>query len=85
MGVDPKFFMEEISPEGSHFPRAIDCLQQLSTAFYPGEKLKAIHHKFQEVSRTVQSHFGADNVMNMDNLFPVFLFVVFRFLLSKPS
>ena len=78
LGVDPKFFMEEISPEGSHFPTAIDCLQQLSTTFSPGEKLKVIHQTFQEVSRTVQSQLGADYVMNMDDLFPVFLFVVVR-------
>ena len=46
IGVDTKFFMEDISPEGSP---AIDCLQQLSTAFSPGDKLKVIHQTFQEV------------------------------------
>ena len=78
LGVDPKFFIEEITPEGSHFPTAVDCLQQLSTTFSPGKKLQVIHQTFQEVSRSVQAHLGADYVMNMDDLFPVFLFVVVR-------
>lgn len=78
LGVDPKFFIEEVAPEGSHFPTAVDCLQQLSTTFSPGKKLQVIHQTFQEVSRSVQAHLGADYVMNMDDLFPVFLFVVVR-------
>ena len=78
LGVGPKFFIKEIAPEGSHFPTAVDCLQQLSTTFSPGKKLQVIHQTFQEVSRSVQAHLGADYVMNMDDLFPVFLFVVVR-------
>lgn len=78
LGVDQKFFIEEIAPDGSHFPTAVDCLQQLSTTFSPGQKLRVIHQTFQEVSRSVQTHLGADYVMNMDDLFPVFLFVVVR-------
>lgn len=78
LGVDPKFLIEDITADGSHFPTAVDCLQQLSTTFSPGEKLKVIHQTFQEVSRTVQVQLGTDYVMNMDDLFPVFLFVVVR-------
>ena len=57
---------------------AVDCLQHLSTTFSPGEKLNVIHKTFQEVSRAVQAHLGSDFLWNMDDLFPVFLFVVVR-------
>lgn len=78
LGVDAKFCNEEIDPDSSCFSTAVDRLQQLSTTFSPGEKLQVIHQTFQEISRTVQSQLGNDYVMNMDDLFPVFLFVVVR-------
>ena len=37
-----------------------------------------IHQTFQEVSRVVQTHLGNGYVLNMDDLFPLFLFVVVR-------
>lgn len=78
LGVDLKFITEENSTQDAHFSGAVDCLQQLSTAFAPSEKLLVIHQTFQEVSRAVQAHLGSGYVMNMDDLFPVFLYVVVR-------
>jgi amyotrophic lateral sclerosis 2 protein len=57
---------------------AVDCLQQLSTTFSPGEKLNVIQSTFQEINKAVQTHHGAGFIWNMDDLFPVFQFVVVR-------
>ena len=57
---------------------AVDCLQQLSTTFSPGEKLDVIQSTFQEINKAVQTHHGAGFIWNMDDLFPVFQFVVVR-------
>ena len=56
---------------------AVECLQQLSTTFSPDEKLDVIQTTFQEINKAVQCRHGT-YLWNMDDLFPVFQFVVVR-------
>lgn len=67
------------------FAGAVDCLQQLSTNFSPGEKLQVIQNTFQEINAGVQARLqgvdgggGGSYLWNMDDLLPVFQFVVVR-------
>ena len=57
---------------------AVDCLQQLSNTLSPGEKLEVVRSTFQEINRAAQSRVQAGYFWNMDDLFPVFQFVVVR-------
>ncbi|KAK8727140.1 hypothetical protein OTU49_009715, partial [Cherax quadricarinatus] len=89
LGVDVKFWL----PEGAtimecsrtlgmvkdqHFTEAIETLQMLSTSFSPRDKLKLIHRTFQQVSKAVMNKLGNDYLWSMDDLFPVFQYVVVR-------
>ncbi|KAG0724053.1 Alsin [Chionoecetes opilio] len=89
LGVDVKFWL----PEGAslvessrtlgilkdqHFTEAIETLQMLSTSFSPRDKLNLIHCTFQLVSKAVMAKLGSNYLWSMDDLFPVFQYVVVR-------
>ncbi|XP_066983934.1 alsin isoform X4 [Macrobrachium rosenbergii] len=89
LGVDVKFWL----PEGTsliessrtigtvkdqHFTEAIETLQMLSTSFSPRDKLNLIHRTFQQVSKAVMTKLGSNYLWSMDDLFPVFQYVVVR-------
>lgn len=89
LGVDIKFWL----PEGAslvecsrtlgilkdqHFTEAIETLQMLSTSFSPRDKLALIHRTFQQVSKAVMTKLGSNYLWSMDDLFPVFQYVVVR-------
>lgn len=89
LGVDEKFwFLNDVSTGCSdeRLPLAkdkcyllpIEALQQLTTAFTPAEKLLVIQQTFTEVNKLVKHHLGQKFVWTMDDLFPVFQFVVIR-------
>ncbi|CAG5119646.1 unnamed protein product [Candidula unifasciata] len=60
------------------YAQAVDTLQQLSTAFSPIEKLKIIEQTFNEITKTVSLNLKDDHMWCMDDLFPIFQFVVVR-------
>uniref|UniRef100_A0A9L0T6G6 Alsin n=1 Tax=Equus caballus TaxID=9796 RepID=A0A9L0T6G6_HORSE len=60
------------------FASAIECLQQISTTFTPSDKLKVIQQTFEEISQSVLASLQEDFLWSMDDLFPVFLYVVLR-------
>ncbi|BFZ21760.1 hypothetical protein BsWGS_24799 [Bradybaena similaris] len=60
------------------YTAAVDTLQQLSTAFCPTDKLKVIEQSFNEITKTVTLALKDDHVWCMDDLFPIFQFVVVR-------
>lgn len=90
LGVDEKFvslkFPENFlsmernrisSVKDECFTAAIDALQHISTAFTAIDKLQAIRQTFEEINKEVQVGLG-DFLWNMDDLFPVFQYVVVR-------
>ena len=62
----------------SHFVKAIETLQQLKTNFTPFEKLTVILETFREVNKTGQIIVGKEHIWSMDDLFPVFQYIVVR-------
>ncbi|CAH2305970.1 alsin [Pelobates cultripes] len=60
------------------FSSAVECLQQISTTFTPSDKLKVIHQTFEEITQEVQEALNKSYLWSMDDLFPVFLYVVLR-------
>ncbi|KAM3855270.1 alsin isoform 3-T3 [Vipera latastei] len=60
------------------FASAVECLQQISTTFTPTDKLKVIQQTFEEISQSVLESLHEDFLWSMDDLFPVFLYVVLR-------
>ncbi|KAK0086427.1 hypothetical protein PV325_003204 [Microctonus aethiopoides] len=60
------------------FIEAIETLQQLKTTFSPLEKLLVIRSTFEQMTKTVQKQLGSSYLWTMDELFPVFNFVVVR-------
>ena len=62
----------------AHFVTAIETLQQLKTNFTPFEKLTVILETFREVNKTGQEIVGKEHVWSMDDLFPVFQYIVVR-------
>ncbi|XP_053554665.1 alsin isoform X2 [Bombina bombina] len=60
------------------FASAVECLQQISTTFTPSDKLKVIQQTFEEITQEVQGALKEDFLWSMDDLFPVFLYVVLR-------
>uniref|UniRef100_A0A8C2YDM5 Alsin Rho guanine nucleotide exchange factor ALS2 n=1 Tax=Coturnix japonica TaxID=93934 RepID=A0A8C2YDM5_COTJA len=60
------------------FASAVECLQQISTTFTPADKLKVIQQTFEEISQNVLESLQEDFLWSMDDLFPVFLYVVLR-------
>ncbi|XP_028319694.1 alsin isoform X3 [Gouania willdenowi] len=60
------------------FSSAVETLQQISTTFTPSDKLQVIQLTFEEISQRVQQQLQQDFLWSMDELFPVFLYVVLR-------
>ncbi|XP_060049477.1 alsin [Erinaceus europaeus] len=89
LGVQRKFWPVTLSILGESkkvlpttkdacFASAIECLQQISTTFTPSDKLKVIQQTFEEISQSVLASLQEDFLWSMDDLFPVFLYVVLR-------
>lgn len=92
LGVDEKFMSSKFhdniftmernlqrmsSIKDECFTNAIEALQHISTAFTAFDKLQAIRQTFEEINKEVQKGLG-DFLWNMDDLFPVFQYVVVR-------
>ncbi|KAL4715174.1 hypothetical protein ACJJTC_012221 [Scirpophaga incertulas] len=60
------------------FQESVETLQQLKTTFCPIEKLLVIRSTFQKMTTAVQRELGDNYLWSMDELFPVFHFVVVR-------
>ncbi|CAG5933897.1 unnamed protein product [Menidia menidia] len=60
------------------FASAVETLQQISTTFTPTDKLQVIQLTFEEITQEVQALLRQDFLWSMDDLFPVFLYVVLR-------
>ncbi|XP_056286802.1 alsin isoform X2 [Pseudoliparis swirei] len=60
------------------FSSAVETLQQISTTFTPSDKLQVIQLTFEEITQEVQALLQQDFLWSMDDLFPVFLYVVLR-------
>uniref|UniRef100_A0A7P0T9V4 Alsin n=1 Tax=Homo sapiens TaxID=9606 RepID=A0A7P0T9V4_HUMAN len=89
LGVQRKFWPATLSILGESkkvlpttkdacFASAVECLQQISTTFTPSDKLKVIQQTFEEISQSVLASLHEDFLWSMDDLFPVFLYVVLR-------
>ncbi|ELK04842.1 Alsin [Pteropus alecto] len=89
LGVQRKFWPVTLSVLGDTkkvlpttkdacFASAVECLQQISTTFTPSDKLKVIQQTFEEISQSVLASLQEDFLWSMDDLFPVFLYVVLR-------
>ncbi|CAH2104972.1 unnamed protein product [Euphydryas editha] len=85
LGIDQKFWSTnpQTSPTFSPmkeqlFNEAVETLQQLKTTFSPIEKLLVIRSTFQKMTTAVQQELGQNYLWSMDELFPVFHFVVVR-------
>uniref|UniRef100_A0A2K6THC4 Alsin Rho guanine nucleotide exchange factor ALS2 n=1 Tax=Saimiri boliviensis boliviensis TaxID=39432 RepID=A0A2K6THC4_SAIBB len=89
LGVQRKFWPATLSILGESkkvlpttkdacFASAVECLQQISTTFTPSDKLKVIQQAFEEISQSVLASLQEDFLWSMDDLFPVFLYVVLR-------
>ncbi|KAK3916569.1 Alsin [Frankliniella fusca] len=60
------------------FTEAVETLQQLKTTFSPFEKLLVIRSTFEQLTQAVKREVGSEYLWTMDELFPVFHFVVVR-------
>ncbi|XP_060683523.1 alsin isoform X1 [Hemiscyllium ocellatum] len=60
------------------YASAIESLQQISTTFTPADKLNVIQQTFEEITQEVLTMLQEDFLWSMDDLFPVFLYVVLR-------
>ncbi|XP_067358125.1 alsin isoform X2 [Channa argus] len=89
LGVQEKFWPVSVpvlgekqqvlsSTKDACFASAVETLQQISTTFTPSDKLQVIQLTFEEITQEVQSLLKQDFLWSMDDLFPVFLYVVLR-------
>ncbi|KAG5833177.1 hypothetical protein ANANG_G00273100 [Anguilla anguilla] len=89
LGVQQKFWPVSISVLGENqqilsgskdvcFASAVETLQQISTTFTPSDKLQVIQITFEEITQEVLALLKEDFLWSMDDLFPVFLYVVLR-------
>jgi len=89
LSVDKKFWKIEspindmTSAKGVHFSKAVETLQQLKTTFTPFEKLEVLVETFKEINLIGQEAGGSDFCWSMDNLFPVFVYIVVRARISQ--
>lgn len=60
------------------FLEAVETLQQLKTTFSPTEKLSVIQDTIKKMTPVARDILGDGYIWNMDDLFPVFLYVVVR-------
>ncbi|XP_068688097.1 alsin-like isoform X2 [Montipora foliosa] len=69
--------LENREPE--HYTSAVECLQQISTKFSPMEKLEVLKTTFEKINEEVTCFWqGEKKLVSLDDLFPVFQFVVIR-------
>ncbi|XP_020613011.1 alsin-like [Orbicella faveolata] len=69
--------LENREPE--HYISAVESLQQISTKFSPMEKLGVLKTTFEQINKDVSSFWqGERKLVSLDDLFPVFQFVVIR-------
>lgn len=89
LGVQQRFWPVTISVLGEKkqvlpstkevcFASAVETLQQISTTFTPSDKLQVIHLTFEELTQEVQGLLDGNYLWSMDDLFPLFLYVVLR-------
>ncbi|XP_078407551.1 alsin [Cetorhinus maximus] len=89
LGVQQKFWPVTVSILGEKkevqsitkevcYASAIESLQQISTTFTPADKLNVIQQTFEEITQEVLTMLQEDFLWSMDDLFPVFLYVVLR-------
>ncbi|XP_069790417.1 alsin isoform X2 [Narcine bancroftii] len=89
LGVQQKFWPVAVSVLGEKmeiqsttkevcYASAVESLQQISTTFTPADKLNVIQQTFEEITQEVLTMLQEDFLWSMDNLFPVFLYVVLR-------
>uniref|UniRef100_A0A673GYA1 Alsin-like n=1 Tax=Sinocyclocheilus rhinocerous TaxID=307959 RepID=A0A673GYA1_9TELE len=89
LGVQQKFWPVTVTVHGEKqqvlsstkdacFASAVENLQQISTTFTPSDKLQVIQLTFEEITQEVLALLKQDFLWSMDDLFPVFLFVVLR-------
>ncbi|XP_065149734.1 alsin isoform X3 [Paramisgurnus dabryanus] len=89
LGVQQKFWPVTVTLHGEKqqvlsntkdacFASAVETLQQISTTFTPSDKLQVIQLTFEEITQEVLALLKQDFLWSMDDLFPVFLFVVLR-------
>ncbi|XP_076625542.1 amyotrophic lateral sclerosis 2 isoform X2 [Colletes latitarsis] len=88
LGIDQKFWKNanliNLNENGlqyqsePYFNDAIEMLQQLKTTFSPLEKLLVVRNTFEQMTQIVQKQLGSAYLWTMDELFPVFCFVVVR-------
>ncbi|XP_028835447.1 alsin isoform X2 [Denticeps clupeoides] len=89
LGVQQKFWPVSVTVHGEKqqiqsstkdacFASAVETLQQISTTFTPSDKLQVIQFTFEEITQEVLSLLKKDFLWSMDDLFPVFLYVVLR-------
>uniref|UniRef100_A0A671KEV0 Alsin-like n=1 Tax=Sinocyclocheilus anshuiensis TaxID=1608454 RepID=A0A671KEV0_9TELE len=87
LGVQQKFWPVTVTVHGEKqqvlsstkdacFASAVETLQQISTTFTPSDKLQVIQLTFEEITQEVLALLKQDFLWSMDDLFPVFLFVV---------
>uniref|UniRef100_A0A6Q2ZNB4 Alsin Rho guanine nucleotide exchange factor ALS2 b n=1 Tax=Esox lucius TaxID=8010 RepID=A0A6Q2ZNB4_ESOLU len=62
---------------------AVETLQLISTKFTPSDKLQVIRQTFEELTQEVQALFHKNIMWSMDDLFPLFLYVVLRARIKK--
>lgn len=67
-----------LSDKSSAFVEAIETLQQIITVFLPIEKLTVIRSTIEKMTPVARNLLGGSYVWNMDDLFPLFLYVVVR-------
>lgn len=67
-----------LSDKSCAFVEAIETLQQIITVFLPVEKLSVIRSTVKKMTPVAQQLLGDAYVWNMDDLFPLFLYVVVR-------
>eukprot|EP00063_Salmo_salar_P062996 XP_014037831.1 PREDICTED: alsin-like isoform X1 [Salmo salar] len=89
LGVLQKFWPVSISVLGEKqqvlpstkdacFASAVETLQQISTTFTPSDKLQVIKRTFEELTQEVQALLEGNFLLSMDDLLPLFLYVVLR-------
>lgn len=65
--------------EAEHYVSAVESLRQISTKFSPMEKLGLLKSTFEQINQEVSSFWqGEKKLVSLDDLFPVFQFVVIR-------
>ncbi|XP_040913014.1 alsin-like isoform X2 [Toxotes jaculatrix] len=66
------------SSKDACFVSAVETLQQISTTFTPSDKLLVIQKTFEELTQEVKPMLDSDFQWCMDDLLPLFLYVVLR-------